>query len=239
MDRRKLLLVVAVVVALLGAGLVFLYAKGADDRASEAYRPVTVYVATADLAVGESFDTAVATGKIISREVPTAIQTIDVLTGKTTNGPIFTGEQILSTNYGGEGANAPLAIPEGMVAISVSVSDTGRVAGFVNAGSYVAVWLNHTPASSATAQQETRLLLDRVQVIAVGSTSTQAPVIDANGNPVLSEAMPRAMITLAVDQDGAERIQLASRVGDLSFGLLTEKSKIKATKGTAVDAMFR
>ena len=35
MDRRKILLVVAVVVAALGAGLVFVYAQGAEDRAQD------------------------------------------------------------------------------------------------------------------------------------------------------------------------------------------------------------
>lgn len=248
MDRRKLLLVVAVVVALIGAGLVFLYAKGADDRAAEAYRPATVFVATGDIAVGEPFDTALADGRIVAREVPentvvpSAIPSQDVLAGKTANSPIYAGEQILTTNYGGEGANAPLAIPDGMVAVSVQLSDTARVAGFVNAGSNVAVWLTHEAKKAGGDEtiQETRLLLDRVQVIAVGSTSTQVTTTSSvEGEVDATETMPRTMMTLAVEQADAERLTLGARVGELSFGLLTEKSSVKTSKGTDADSIFR
>jgi pilus assembly protein CpaB len=241
MDRRKLLLVIAVVVALIGAGLVFLYAKGADARAAQAYDPVRVFVAQQDILVGESFDAALAAQKIVERElpsaarVPSAIETVEVLAGQSANGTIAAGEQILTSNFGGQGVNSALAIPPGQVAVSIQLSDTARVAGFVNAGSNVAVWLTMSDAESG--DTTTRLLLDRVEVIAVGSTSTQTTT-SADGSTV-AEQMPRTMITLAVDQEDAERVQLASASGDLAFGLLTDKSKVKPSKGITTDSLFR
>ena len=241
MDRRKLLLVVAVVVALLGAGLVFVYAKGADSRAAQAYDPVTVYVAQQDIAVGESFDTALSTQKIVAQElpatarVPSAIDTVEQLAGQTANTNIAAGEQILVSNYGGEGGTSPLAIPAGMVAVSVQLTDTARVAGFVNAGSEVVIWL--TQQADEDGPTRTRLLLDRVQVIAVGSTSTQTTT-SADGTAVV-EQMPRTLVTFAVKQEDAERIKLGATVGELELGMLTDKSGVKPTKGLKADSIFR
>ncbi len=245
MDRRKLLLVVAVVVALLGAGLVFVYAKGADSRAAQAYDPVTVYVAQQDIAVGESFDTALSTQKIVAQEipstarVPSAIDAVDQLAGQTANTNIATGEQILTSNYGGEGASTPLAIPAGMVAVSVQLTDTARVAGFVNAGSEVAMWL--TQQGDETDPTRIRLLLDRVQVIAVGSTSTQTTTTSTGdaGEPAVVEQMPRTLVTFAVKQEDAERIKLGASIGEIELGVLTDKSGVKSTKGLKADSVFR
>lgn len=247
MDRRKLLLIMAVVVALVGAGLVFVYAKGADSRAAEAYRPVTVFVAAQDIAVGESFDQALANQKITSREIPenvrvgTAVTTVDELRGQSANARIDAGEQILTSNYGGENTATVLAIPDGMIAVAVQLSDTARVAGFVGAGSEVVVWLNAAlPGAdgSTDGDMSTRVLLDRAQVIAAGSTSTQNTT-NEDGTSTVPEQMPRALLTLALSQEDAERVQLASRVGELSFGLLTPESDVKPSKGLDVDSLFR
>ena len=52
MDRRRILLVVAVVVALLGTALVYLYVRGADARADERFDTVNVLVAVAPIEAG-------------------------------------------------------------------------------------------------------------------------------------------------------------------------------------------
>ena len=45
MDRRRILLIVAVIVALLGTALVFLYVRGADARAEDRFETVEVLTA--------------------------------------------------------------------------------------------------------------------------------------------------------------------------------------------------
>ncbi len=233
----------AVVVALVGAGLVFVYAKGADSRAAEQYRPVSVFVATQDIAVGESFDQALASQKITQRDIPenvrvaTAVTSVEELAGQSANARIDAGEQILTSNYGGENTATVLAIPDGLMAVSVQLSDTARVAGFVGAGSEVVIWLNGALDEEGS-KMSTRVLLDRAQVIAAGSTSTQNTT-NEDGTSTVPEQMPRALLTLALSQEDAERVQLGSRVGELSFGLLTSESKVKPTKGLDVDSLFR
>ena len=64
MDRRRILLVVAVLVAALGSALVFLYTKGADTRAEEQFDTVEVLQATAVINPGEKIEDAQAAGKL-------------------------------------------------------------------------------------------------------------------------------------------------------------------------------
>ncbi|MAO80927.1 MAG: hypothetical protein CMH82_09745, partial [Nocardioides sp.] len=62
MDRRRMLLVAAAVVAALGTALVFLYVRGADNRAQEKYETTDVLVATVQIERGERIADAAAAG---------------------------------------------------------------------------------------------------------------------------------------------------------------------------------
>ena len=64
MDRRRILLVAAVLVAAMGAVLVFLYVQGADSRAEERFDTVDVLKATALIEPGETIEDAQAAGKL-------------------------------------------------------------------------------------------------------------------------------------------------------------------------------
>src|SRR3954453_7046630 len=149
MDRRRLLLMLAVFVAIIGKALVFLYVRGADNRAQSQYSSVTVLRATQNIAAGESYDEAVTAGKIASAAVPQnqlneGYQTsLTGLKGKIASVPIFAGQQIISGQFGNNSVQATstnLPIPKGMIAISVQLSDQARVAGNVYPGSRVAVF---------------------------------------------------------------------------------------------------
>lgn len=70
MDRRRILLIVAVIVALLGTALVFLYVRGADARAEDRFATIEVLSAVAPIEAGESIDDAAASGKLALRPVP-------------------------------------------------------------------------------------------------------------------------------------------------------------------------
>src|SRR5690606_1249627 len=63
MDRRKILLVLAAVIAALGTLLVFLYVQGADDRAKKDIEAVEILTAVETIEPGETFDDAAAAGK--------------------------------------------------------------------------------------------------------------------------------------------------------------------------------
>src|ERR1700712_5433380 len=119
MDRRKVLLIVAAVIAALGTLLVFLYVRGADSRADQRYSAVQVLRVVKTIAPGESVEAAQAAGKIETSSVsqkdliPGALSATDPVAGKVAVGAIYPGEQLLSSNFGAAGLATGLSIPKG------------------------------------------------------------------------------------------------------------------------------
>ncbi len=243
MGRRTILLVVAAIVAVVGSGMVFLYVKGADDRAKAAQAPVQVLKAVAQIEPGESLAQASSAGKIDLMDVPAEQRLEGAMDAIGESGElvalarIYPNEQVTSSKFGTSGEQDTFSMPAGKFAISVNMTDTGRVAGFVAPGSEVALFVN----SSVGEAQEAgvRLLLPEVQVIAVAQTTvTTATTTDVEGAATTTEALPRTLITLAVDQEEAEKVLLATKVGEISFGLLNEKSKVTPSAGVTEQNLF-
>lgn len=244
MDRRRLLLVAAAIVAALGTLLVFLYVRGADSRAAQRFDNVEVLRAVTQIEPGETIESAAGSGKLQLQPVPRSQllpdfqTTIDALKGLVATTTIYPGEQIISDKFGGEAeADSPLQIPKGQLAISVNLTDPARVAGFVNPGSQVAIFLNGSDDS--TGKPFTRLLLDRVTVLGVGSTTPVSTTTTDPAGQQTTEQLPRTLLTLAVDQNDAQRVLYASGNGELALGLLTENSRVKRSGGVSAPDLFK
>jgi pilus assembly protein CpaB len=235
---------VAALIAALGTTMVFLYVRGADNRAQAAQAPVQVLKAIAVIRPGETLQQAQAAGKIQLGTVPReqvlagAVDSTEAIGTKVALSTIFPNEQIITGKFGEPGEQKVLTIPDGDVAISVSLSDTGRVAGFVSPGAEVAIFWS-SPTAGANDQDAVRLLLPRVQVIAVGATTVISTTSTDPAGAQTTEQLPRTLFTLAANQDEAERIMYAASRGELSFALLTDKSEIKPGPGTSADDLFR
>jgi pilus assembly protein CpaB len=240
MDRRRILLVVAVLVAAVGSALVFLYTKGADTRAEEKFDTVEVLEATSVIAPGETFEDAQAAGKLALQAVSKEAlldgyqTTTDSLTGTVSLGTIYPGEQIISAKWGTSAAvTSTLQIPDTNMAVSVNLTDPARVAGFVNPGSEVAIFLTGTDESDQTAGGVgfARLLLERVPVLGVGSTTPVSTTTTDETGASTTEQLPRTLLTLSVNQQQAEKILFAQSTGELAFGLLTDQSAVAPDPG--------
>lgn len=242
MGRRTVLLIVAALIAALGSAMVFLYVQGVDNRATEAQAPVQVLKAVAQINPGETLDQAQAAGKLElgavprAQVLPGAVNSIEGIGSQVALSSVFPNEQIISGKFGSQGDQELLTLPDGQIAISVTLSDTGRVAGFVVPGDEVAIFLNGEIGGGNTG---VRLLLPRVTVIAIGSTTVISTTTTNPGGAQTTEQLPRTLFTLAVDQKDAEKIMLAATTGELSFGYLNEKSNVKPGPGTTTDTLFR
>ncbi len=243
MDRRKALLAVAAVIAALGTMLVFLYVRGADTRADERYEAVQVLRVVKPIAAGETVEAAQAAGKIETSSVsqkdrlPEALTGTEAIAGQVAVTAIYPGEQLISSKFGATGTANGLTIPKGKIAISVNLTDPARVAGFVNPGDKVAIFLT---ASGATGGGNySRLLLPNIQVIGAGTTTMVATTTtDAEGAQT-TDQLPKTLLTVAVTQAQAERVLYASSNGELSFGLLNGDSDVAASKGVTDTNLFK
>ena len=237
MDRRKALLLVAAVIAAVGTLLVFLYVRGADTRADQRYDAVQVLRVVKPIAAGETVEAAQSAGKIESGSVskkdllPDALTGTQPIAGKVATTNIYPGEQLVSSKFGATGATNGLAIPKGKIAISINLSDPSRVAGFVNPGDKVAIFL--TQGDSA------RLLLPNVTVIGAGTTTVTTTTTTDPSGAQSTEQLPKTLLTLAVSQQDAERVLLAQKLGELAFGLLNDDSVVAPSQGATDLNLFR
>lgn len=238
MDRRRILLLSAVLVAGLGTVLVLLYARAADDRAEERFGTSPVLTVVAPIEAGEALDDALAAGKIERADVargsvlPTALSDASSLTGTVALTTLFPGEQVIPERFGDTAPTGPqLLIPDGgELALSVNLTDPARVAGFVSPGSEVGVFLTTTTYS--------RVLLERVTVLGVGSTTpVSTTTTDEDGQQTV-EQLPRTLMTLSLTQKQAERVLFAQSIGELSFGLLTDDSDVRSGPPVGPDNLF-
>jgi len=238
MDRRKILLVVAVVVAAIGAGLVFFYAQNAEDRAAEKLDTVPVLVAQQLILPGESASAAANAGKLLLEQVPSD----QVLEGATAAGEdfvdsialttIYPGEQLLTQKFGTVEeivAEAQLPIPEGLVGYPLALDDLSRIAGFTEPGSRVgAIITGVFPPSTVI---ESRLLLDEVAIFATGAQTItqQTPETNPDGTPVVEPATtaPVNQYVIAIKPRDSLRLTLAQTFGKIQLILLPPESKLK------------
>lgn len=224
------MMIIALVLALIGAGLMFIYVSQANKRADEQYGSSTVLQVVETINPGESIDSALAAGKIDKVSVankdvlPTALTDVSGLSGQVAIQTLFPGEQIIPEKFGTSAGGPVLPIPDNLVAVAVNLTDPGRVAGFVNTDSDVAVFVSGTDIDSG--KPFTLLLLKRVRVIGVGSTSVTSTTTTDETGAQTTEQLPRTLLTLAVDIADAQKLQYAASTGELSFALLTEKSKV-------------
>lgn len=237
MERRRILVAAAALVAVLGTVLVVLYVHGSNDRAKSHYDLESVLVATSTIQAGESFGDATDQGQVDLKQVVSQ----DVVSGAVTSNDqidrsqvaqttIYPGQQIVTQQFGAisslpNQAVTNLDLPRGDIAISLSLTDPGRVAGFVNQGSHVAIF--------ATSASYSRILLPDVLVIGVGSSALTNGTTTTTGTTTGSTdstTLPSTLLTIAVDQADAQKVLLAQQTAPanvLSFGLLNDKSKIK------------
>lgn len=236
MDRRRLLLLVAALIAALGVALVFVWARGAESRAADKYDTVEVLTASQKILPGEAIDDALEAGKVQLANVPKsqllegASESSEPLRGQVALTTLYPGEQLIPLKFGGVDeveAAATLPIPEGKLAISVEVEDAARVGDFIRPGAEITIFLTQEGSNS-------RVLLERVTVLAVGRTTS----VPTDGTEEEAAGGETSLLTLAVRQKEAEKVRLAETLGALSVALLNDASDVKGDEGTNPDNVF-
>lgn len=250
MARRSVLLLVAALIAVVGTAMIVLYVQGIDARATEGQELVEVLAATEAVDAGESVADATSEGKFEKKKVRRddmvdgALTSTGTISDLVALSPIYPGEQLIARKFGSLGDSQNLLIPKGLIAVSVELTDPARVAGFVNPGSDVAIFVSADPSLMKPDGTEvklapyTRLLLPKVQVIGVGTTSITSRNTTNEDGAQTTEEVAKTILTVAVNQEQAEKIIYAGRNGELAFALLSSDSKVTDNPGvTARDIM--
>jgi len=220
MQNRLLAIVVAIVLAIVAAMALVIYANSADRRAINEQAPVQVWVAAKAIDQGETINHAAQTAKIGQAEYPRrlvaedAVRSLNQLDGKVAAVKIVPGELLLQSRWvdqqNVEGANL-LNIKPGSQAVSIQVDTTKQVSGFVGVSNRVNVFVTITLSEGTVS----RLLLPNIKVLAVGTTTQPAPnAQQANRNGNLST------LTLEVSDGKVDKVIYAAENGRIYLTLV-------------------
>jgi pilus assembly protein CpaB len=248
-----LTIAVAVVLAGLGTVLVLAYVHQANTRAVNGLKAVDVIVAQGAIPSGTQVSEAMRDGLLGSQKLPAASVPADAvhsitpdLAGLVTSAAVQSGQLLLrpmlvtSTQVTGG-----VAIPRGMVAVTIQICLPEAVAGYITAGSEVAVFdtygtksLNVQETCNASHQVQavgavhTTLVLPKVEVLSVGpapasaqGTSSGSTDAFAGGSASTAASQGAVLVTVAVRQADAERLILLDEAGLPYLALLTPTSQ--------------
>ncbi len=234
MRRRMLTVMLAVLLAVIGTGAVLVYVQGADARAVAGQKAVRVLVAQQQIPAGTAAGAALRDGLLTSEVLPASSVPADALgsvTGLDTlvaSAAIPSGQVLLRPMLVPSAQlNGALAVPAGMVAVTISLCIPEAVAGNLHPGSQVAVFsttgtgsLTASAGCSGQHQQQaagahSKLVMPSVEVLSTGqsnlssATSGSSSTTPAQGSNSGGSAQGAMLVTLAVSQaDAARLVQL-------------------------------
>lgn len=252
MNRRKLIIALAVLLSLVGTLAVYSYVKSADKRALTKTGSAPVVIVDKQIDANTSW-TDVLDGKMVHEDkipvesVPAdAIPSLkaDVAGSLVAQYAIAPGTIVLRQMFGEKTAvTGVLSIPKGKMAVTVSMSSKADVAGFVQPQSEVAIFATfkiQAKGGNGVGGDDvyaTKLLLARVEVLA----TSEVPPEDLKGakTGTAKTGSGDVLLTLALTQVEAERVILAQQVGQLYLGLLSDSSVVGPDGGVIGTAQFK
>jgi len=232
MKHRGLSIALAVLLAVLGTVGVLVYVGHANARAVAGQKAITVLVADKLIPSGTSASDAQRQGLLGSEKLPAASVPTNAVTVVTadlsalvTSSDVQPGQLLLRPMLVTQTqVTGGLAIPAGMVAVSILFCVPEAVAGNVHPGSQVAVFDTIVSGSSTMTAQSacsgphqwlagdtarTRLVLPNVKVLTVGQASgssggsSSGGALSGNGS---SNSQNLQLVTVAVNQHDAAQL---------------------------------
>jgi pilus assembly protein CpaB len=157
---------------------------------------------------------------------------------------IVPNEPILKHKLVGESSRGglPVVIPKGKRAVTVAVSETIGVGGFLRPGDWVDVLTTINDAESGEITQLTKTVIQNVQVLATAQSMTQTTVTPVdNSEESAEDQLDNALdgleegegsivssITLALSPEETEKVVLADEIGSIRLVLRGEIDKEQA-----------
>lgn len=212
------MVIAAVVLGAIASFTLYRHLQGVENQVYGEARQVEVVVAGVDVPRGTGGDEAIASG-LVTKMMPaefrpaTAITAIESVRGKIANldipaGTVVVENTFVDPSHAVVDTNAQL-IPEGMVAVTISVDQVRGVAGLVRPGDKVNMIVNDPNAPETPTKQ---VLFQNVEVLFVGQT----PAPQAGADPAAAAPADPAgggILTLAVPPLAASKIAFVSDSG--------------------------
>ncbi len=223
MKTRLLGGIAALVLAIVGAVLLYTYVNAADARAQASLNPVQVLVATKDVPagtpvkeLGQFLTTKQLPAAAVTRE---AVSSLKDMNGKVLSQAMVTGEQLLAAKLVSEESlltPGTVAVPKEMQEVTVLLEPARVVGSMLRAGDVVGIYGNYTVKEKANKDAEdekvTKLLYDKVLITAIQIASQEET---PSSKDVAALPSGSAYVTFAVDTRQAEKIIHSQEFGSI------------------------
>ncbi|HYR61818.1 MAG TPA: RcpC/CpaB family pilus assembly protein [Actinomycetota bacterium] len=238
-SRSTTIIGAGVAVAILGAVLVFAYARSLQGSAGAASgASVGAYVATTAITPGTKGSAL--SSSVKTTTVPASARPADAVTDLSQVSSlqalrnIEAGEVIAASQFGAAGtpntSTSGLAIPVGHNAITVTSPFPQAVAGYVSPGDLVNVYMTNKDGQAA------RLLVSNVSVLATVPANAAAPKTGtpATASPVAGDVF----FTLSLTPAESEKVIFAQTYESLYYGLVHPGDGPAASPGQTLKTLF-
>jgi Flp pilus assembly protein CpaB len=232
MRKLNATVIVGVIVAVLGAGMVFAYGQTVDKHASGGNNPVAVLVADGNLAAGapaSSLRSDVHVAQVPSAyAVSGALSSVSALTSKLPEGSVLTapvpkGGQLSSSSFADPAAAGRVNPAPGHLALAVQTDLAPGVARYLAVGEYVDVFGTYRDVRDQNgkltkASSVTKLFASHVRVLAVSVAETKSNSGNDNQG---SGLVDKTVVLLDLVPADAQRVVNASTLGSIYLAYST------------------
>jgi len=156
--------------------------------------------------------------------------------GKVLTVPLADGQALTKTCFAREGSGLQLAaaLPEGMRAVGVQLTDDTGLAGVLYPGCLVDVLVTSQGKSAETTRSQT--LFEGVQVLSV----QEQTIVNQEGEDTKGMrpqgANKKHLVTLLLDRGQAEQLQAAMKYGSIALALRNPMDKTRAAEARQAEA---
>jgi pilus assembly protein CpaB len=250
-------LVAAIALATVGTIAIVAYVRGAEDRALEGEKVVQVLVVTDEVPAGtpaEDLGDRVKLERVTEKvKADGAVTTVTSLKGKVASATLVPGEQVVERRFIEASAyrarGVSVAVPDGMLQTTFSISPDRAVGGIVTPGSTVAITMSFTGATdpaegeaaedtgSVTHMTLRKVLVTNVQADDAGTTDRED---DADETAVEPGDAPggQFLITVALSDVDSERLVYAAEFGSIWLSVEPKDSPVGPTKLVTSDNVY-
>ncbi len=219
---------IGVILFIAGSAIAYASVEGASKHASSGANVVgpvstSAVVAKSDIPAGTTGQQMVSSGMVAIELIPTKtysatdLNSLTGLTDEVLSAPITKGQAISSTEL--TASTSSISLPTGMDGITVALSGTNGLAGYLQPGSRVDVYANITKVSTGSSATSTlplpctELAMSNIQVLDVQST---VPTYSSHPTSAGRTVPASETLLLAVNSSNARSLEFLSQNESIS-----------------------
>jgi Flp pilus assembly protein CpaB len=236
MRKLNVTVIVGIVVALIGAGLVFVYGHNVDNKISDGKHTVDVLVA--DQVLGSGMSAGDVVSHVHVAQIPSAyvvknaIAATSSLTATGASSAVLVGSvpqggQLSYNDFANAATAGRLAPSKGNVALSIETPVSSGVARYLQPGQMVDVFATYAGGGSSGSNsggQETKLFASGVKVLSVSiadPTTTDGSNSSDNSDASTSTPSGSVVVLLDVSPRNAQKVVNAVTAGSVYLAYTT------------------